>query len=168
MKRPVARGSYLSLRSGSLRPTCGGDWLAGSPSSHQRLGTEKRMFCNFWLELPEAEQEMSSGTWNSRSNLGSSWKPLATTVWHLNRFPSPSPFPSNPPPNPFSPLTLSVILSCTEHTFLWVNLASERSPCERLSHVTKFSFRNKYESRASSLTLLLGTFFFFLIDFFFP
>lgn len=80
MKRPQCTRLLPVRCRRPLCTTCCEDWLAHWLSLlHQRLGTGKRMFCNFWLELPEAEQEMSSGTWNSRSNLGSSWKPLATT-----------------------------------------------------------------------------------------
>lgn len=120
--------------------------LAAASASlhHQPPGTGERMFCNFWLELPGAEQEMSSGTRSSRNNRGSSWKLSQIRYFPLSPLPSPSTpllFPSllTPllPPPAFS-LALSTPL-CTENFFLWVHLAPEHSSCVRLSHVTKFS-----------------------------
>ena len=56
------RGSAEGRGGQALRSrTWGGDGLR---TKHLVRG--KRMFCNFWLEFPEAEQEMSTGAGRSR------------------------------------------------------------------------------------------------------
>lgn len=103
---PLAREGFRGRkgRAGLRSRTCGGDGLRT-----KHLVSGKRMFCKFWLEFPEAEQEMSTGIPGEKPAvvcLPRGPSPHPGPVWNL-KWKAPSEswclFPLFLPPAPFFP-----------------------------------------------------------------